>query len=120
MCCLPFRSLSDGCLTGLAARSPKLHSLCLYRNGLRDRADALACVRQLPKLRELWASGNALTSLPTEIGELGRLEILDLSGNSISSLPSQLGRLTSLRMLGLRGNPCCPDLASGWCRCHAS
>lgn len=50
-------------------------------------------------------SGNQLTSLPAEIGDLTKLWQLDLSGNQLTSLPAEIGELTNLKELNLRGNP---------------
>ena len=56
-----------------------------------------------PKL-ELYLSGNALTSLPTELFRLTSLTVLSLRNNQLTSLPPGLGRLTNLRELNLSGN----------------
>ncbi len=50
-------------------------------------------------------SGNLLTSLPSEIGQLTDLQTLDLSYTQLSSLPSEIGQLAKLERLDLRGNP---------------
>ena len=42
-------------------------------------------------------SGNQLTSVPAEIGQLTSLRELYLSGNQLTSLPAEIGQLTSLR-----------------------
>jgi Leucine-rich repeat (LRR) protein len=49
-------------------------------------------------------SGNQLTSLPKEIGELLYLSTLNLSGNQLTSLPSEIGELQYLYWLNLTGN----------------
>jgi hypothetical protein len=62
------------------------------------RRGDLAGVREL-KLRE------DLTAFPREIFDLAdTLEVLDLSGNALTSLPDDLGRLTRLRVLFCSGN----------------
>ena len=49
-------------------------------------------------------SGNQLTSLPAEIGQLTSLEELDLYDNQLTSVPAEIGQLTSLRELNLHDN----------------
>jgi Leucine-rich repeat (LRR) protein len=58
----------------------------------------------LRNLRVLNASGNLMTGVPAEIGQLTKLQELNLSNNQLTGLPSELGNLTSLRVLDLRGN----------------
>ena len=85
-------SLSDGALVGFSRRFPKLHTLCLYRNMFGDLSDALACVRQLPKLRELDLDGNGAATASGYrhhvVRALGRLESLD--GEPVSELDRDL------------------------------
>ena len=49
-------------------------------------------------------SGNKLTSLPVEIGELTNLQSLSLSANSLSEIPDSITRLTNLQSLDLSNN----------------
>ena len=51
-------------------------------------------------------SGNGLRGgLPSELGNLGRLEVLDLSGNELSDgIPGEVGDLSALEVLDLSGN----------------
>ena len=49
-------------------------------------------------------SGNHLTALPHEIGELTSLTTLNLSDNHLTALPHEIGELTSLTTLNLKGN----------------
>ena len=53
-------------------------------------------IGQLASLRQLVLGGNQLTSLPAEIWQLTSLEELSLSGNQLTSVPAEIGQLTSL------------------------
>ena len=61
-------------------------------------------IGQLTALKELWLSGNQLTSLPAEIWKLRLLRGLDLGGNRLTNMPAEIGQLTSLAGLYLSGN----------------
>jgi Leucine-rich repeat (LRR) protein len=61
-------------------------------------------VGQLLNLRTLGLAGNRLESLPAQLGELKRLERLVLSGNRLSGLPAELAGLQALKELRLDGN----------------
>ena len=47
---------------------------------------------------------NNLSSLPAEIGQLGRLTSLNLNFNNLTSIPAEIGRLNKLTSLDLRFN----------------
>ena len=53
---------------------------------------------------ELDLSGNGLTALPPEIGNLTNLTTLTLGGNGLTALPHQIGNLSNLTGLELKGN----------------
>ena len=44
-------------------------------------------------------SGNQLTSLPAEVGQLAGLTMLSLSNNQLTSLPAKMGQLAGLKWL---------------------
>jgi hypothetical protein len=52
----------------------------------------------------LYLYGNALTSLPPEVGQLTALQSLGLHHNQLTSLPPWIGRLTALQDLGVHAN----------------
>ncbi|MHC4742837.1 MAG: leucine-rich repeat domain-containing protein, partial [Planctomycetota bacterium] len=58
--------------------------------------------------RELDLSGENLTSLPPEIGQLRKLTVLDLQNNYLTSLPGEFAQLKELAELDLSSN----DLSS--------
>ncbi len=49
-------------------------------------------------------SGEGLTILPPDIGDLTALTTLDLGGNQLTALPPEIGDLTNLTYLDLRNN----------------
>ena len=59
---------------------------------------------QGPSLTVLDLPVNAITSLPTEPGDLTGLRILGLGDNAITSLPSNIKALTSLEAQGQNNN----------------
>jgi internalin A len=50
-------------------------------------------------------SGQELTELPSEIGQLTSLTSLDVSSNRLRSLPPEVGQLTNLTSLNFSNNP---------------
>lgn len=55
-------------------------------------------------LKTLYLDYNQLTELPSEIGELSKLEVLSAANNSISILPSTLSNLLNLKRVELSHN----------------
>ncbi|KIC01528.1 hypothetical protein OA88_13555 [Flavobacterium sp. JRM] len=59
---------------------------------------------KLKKLKTLYLSNNAITSLPKEIGEMESLITLELSTNQITVLTKELENLTALKTVNLASN----------------
>jgi len=71
-----------------------------------------AGLTELPKsvlddkgVKTLNLSGNSLTSLPSEIGELTKIEVLILDDNELEgSLPGEIRKMTNLKTLSAKNN----------------
>lgn len=70
--------------------------------------------RNTPAVQFLNLSGNSLTTLPHEIGELTELKRLDISRNDLISIPKQLNTLEHLRSISLIGNNYACDCQMAW------
>lgn len=70
--------------------------------------------RCTPAIEHLILSGNRLTSLPKELGELQRLQILDVNGNLLTSIPWQIGNLGQLTQLHMLENDFSCDCRMFW------
>ena len=66
-------------------------------------------IGDLKELRRLGVSNNQLVSLPTSIQKLHQLEKLHLYDNRLTELPSEIGDLKELRRLDVSGNPLSMD-----------
>ncbi|XP_059072536.1 disease resistance protein RUN1 isoform X1 [Cryptomeria japonica] len=65
-------------------------------------------------LRELKATYTSIRGLPSDIGELRKLEVLEIGSRFLASLPYSLGNLSSLTRLGLKDCEmlnCLPDFS---------
>ncbi len=71
-----------------------------------DRDEVLALIDRaaLEGWTELDLINEAVTELPSEIGQLTQLQRLHLWGNDLAALPTEIGKLTHLRTLNLGGN----------------
>ncbi|GAV71742.1 Pkinase domain-containing protein/LRR_1 domain-containing protein/LRRNT_2 domain-containing protein/LRR_4 domain-containing protein/LRR_8 domain-containing protein [Cephalotus follicularis] len=71
-----------------------------------SRASELLVLPSYPPMESLDLSSNFLTGgLPSDIGNLGRLNLLNLASNDLSGqLPSELDKLSNLEYLDLSGN----------------
>lgn len=61
-------------------------------------------IGNLQKLQVLEISNNTMTGLPAELGRLSELRILDASNNQLTGIPHELGNLQKLELLDLSGN----------------
>lgn len=61
-------------------------------------------VLRLTELTELWFDNNAISELPTAIGDLKTLVVLSLNNNRLATLHPELCSLVNLKRLYLRGN----------------
>ena len=77
-----------------------------------SRLDLSCGLKELPRevlaladtLEVLNLTGNALSSLPDDLGRLKKLRILFCSSNAFTTLPEVLGSCPSLSMVGFRAN----------------
>lgn len=76
----------------------------------------------MSRLQELAAGGNALASLPEDLGALTALTALALHGNALGTVPASVRQLTSLKALWLQGNALrfLPSLPLPVCGCFTS
>ena len=58
-------------------------------------------IGQLSNLQGLYLIGNQLTSVPTEIGQLSNLQELFLGHNQLMTVPAEIGQLNNLLLLDL-------------------
>ena len=84
----------------------KLEELNLSGNKLTELPSEIG---DLKELRRLYVSNNQLVSLPTSIQKLNQLEELHLLFNKLTELPSEIGDLKELRRLNVSGNPLTSD-----------
>ncbi len=92
-----------------------MHTLAQLRagqlHGLR-RLDLSAGLTKFPReifdladtLEVLNLSGNALSSLPDDLGRLHKLQVLFCSDNQFTEVPAVLGQCPQLRMVGFKAN----------------
>ncbi|KHN82071.1 Leucine-rich repeat-containing protein 47 [Toxocara canis] len=87
-----------------------LNFVDLSQVGLRVLHSAIANLQQLTNLV---VRSNAITEVPSEIGELKKLKLVDFSCNQIEHLPDSIGKLPNLASLILAHNKLklLPDLS---------
>jgi len=101
---------------GLRSLSEKIanfsHIIALHLSRNQLTVLPVALFRNLRHLVTMDVSYNNLQYLPSEVGELGKLETLHLFHNNLRELPLEFGRLWKLRTLTLEGNPLVAPLQS--------
>jgi leucine-rich repeat protein SHOC2 len=101
---LAWLDLSENQLTAFPdpALIPNVETLYTADNALTELPST---VGNLARLTYLNLDRNQLTALPAEIGNLKELTFLRLNGNKLTSLPESMGQLKNLKRLYLKGNP---------------
>ena len=79
---------------------PQLEVLRVSKNRIKSLPEGLSS----SSLRLLDLTGNLLTRLPDDLGQLPKLVELLVGSNDLLTLPSSLARLTALRRLHLNSN----------------
>ena len=93
-------------LPELSADFPHIHTLNLSHSTTSQLSNTF--LQKFKQLRVLTLRNNALSELPTAVGEMSELRTLNLQGNRIMLTPATqqtLARLTKLQSLNLTGNP---------------
>lgn len=91
----------------------RLRSISIRRNRNLLEIDAIT-FRSLPAVECLNLTGNSLSGLPQEIGELTELKHLDISKNDLKSIPKQLHTLQQLETISMTGNSYDCDCQMVW------
>ena len=73
------------------------------RNKKLSNEQLVKIILENPDVHYLNLTGNKLTSLPKEIGQLANLTSLSLDDNQLINLPKEIGQLTDLTSLKLGG-----------------
>ncbi len=97
-------------LTTLSETALPSHTrwLILTNNQLTTLPTSLG---QLPRLQKLMLAGNRLQALPDELSNCHNLELIRLAANQLSALPNWLLSLPRLAWIAYAGNPFC----AGFC-----
>lgn len=91
----------------------KLRTIRIRNNRQLRDIDAIA-FRNWVAVEHLNLSGNALITLPHEIGELPELQTLDVSYNQLISVPKVIANAKQLHALSLLGNNYACDCHMAW------
>lgn len=90
-----------------------LRTVRMRNNRQLREIDAIA-FRNWAGVEHLNLTGNALITLPHEIGELQALSVLDVSYNQLISVPKQIANTMQLHTLSLLGNNFACDCHMAW------
>lgn len=85
------------------ALSPNIRWLILTNNQLTTLPSSIG---KLSKLQKCMLAGNQLQSLPDELANCKNLELIRLAANQLQTLPPWLFTLPRLTWLAYAGNPC--------------
>ena len=91
------------------ALSPNIRWLILTNNQLTTLPSSIG---KLSKLQKFMLAGNQLQSLPDELANCKNLELIRLAANQLQMLPAWLFTLPRLTWLAYAGNPCSAVTAS--------
>ncbi len=92
------------------ALSPNFRWLILTNNQLTSLPSNIG---QLKKLQKLMLAGNRLRSLPPELANCHNLELIRIAANQLTEFPTFLLKLPRLAWIAYAGNPFCqPDITS--------
>ena len=80
------------------------YELLISLTKLKEGIKYTGSIYKLYNETKLYLSNIGLTSLPSEIGKLSKLQTLYLTNNQIKTLPPEIGKLTQLRRLWLDNN----------------
>lgn len=90
-----------------------LKSLSL-RNNIRLHKIESSTFKNTPSIERLHMTGNRLTSIPKEIGELHHLQYLNLSNNRLTYIPKEIQNLDHLKEFSVEGNKFSCDCHMSW------
>lgn len=84
------------------------------KNNIKLRDIEPCTFKNTPAIERLTISGNLLTYIPKEIGELNNLKYLDLSGNELVYVPEQIKDLNHLEFFNMIDNEFSCDCRMYW------
>ncbi|MCA6406708.1 MAG: hypothetical protein IM594_13950, partial [Cytophagales bacterium] len=88
----------------------KLRVLYINNDAYFNLEKNVRLISKMKNLTELHVENDGLTSVPSNIKDLSRLEYLFLVGNKINELPPEIKQMKHLRFLDVSDNPMPPLL----------
>lgn len=89
------------CIPDWITDLPNLRSICFSGNAIELITEGIG---NLVKLETLWLSENKIQNIPKSIGRCARLKQLELRSNEIMSIPESLSQCRDLEYLSLDSN----------------